>query len=216
MSEEIVFYHNPMSRARIVHWMLEEVGAPYRTELVSFEKGEHKKPAFLAVNPMGKLPAIVHRNTVITECAAICAYLADAFPAARLAPPNEDPARGTYLSWMFFGAGCVEPATIDRMLGRPLPERTGALGYGTYNDTLNTLERALSPGPYILGDRFSAVDVYVGSQIGFGMMAKALEPRPIFESYYARLVERPAYKRFTEQADRQAAQMKAAATQGNS
>ena len=210
MSEEIVFYHNPMSRARIVHWMLEEVGAPYRTELVSFEKGEHKKPAYLAVNPMGKLPAIVHRNTVITECAAICAYLADAFPAARLAPGNEEPVRGTYLRWMFFGAGCVEPAVIDRMLARPIPERTGALGYGTYNDTLNTLERAVSPGPYILGDRFSAADVYVGSQIGFGMMTKALEPRPIFESYYARLMERPAYKRSAEQAQKQVAQMKAA------
>jgi glutathione S-transferase len=210
MSEEIVFYYNPLSRARIVHWMLEEVGAPYRTELLSFEKGEHKRPAFLAVNPMGKLPAIVHRNTVITECAAICAYLADAFPAARLAPGNEEPARGAYFRWIFFGAGCVEHATIDRMLGRPQPERTGSLGYGTYNDTLNTLEKALSPGPYILGDRFSAADVYVGSLVGFGLMTKALEPRPIFQSYHARLAERPAYKRFSEQTDEQVAQLKAA------
>jgi glutathione S-transferase len=211
MSEEIVFYHNPLSRARIVHWMLEEVGAPYRVELLSFEKGEHKKPAYLAVNPMGKLPAIVHRNTVITECAAICAYLADAFPAARLAPGNEDPARGTYLRWMFFGASCLEPATIDRMLNRPQPERTAALSYGTYNDTLNALEKALAPGPYILGDRFSAADVYVGSQIGFGLMTQALEPRPIFQTYHSRLVERPAYKRSNEQDEKLAARLKAAA-----
>jgi glutathione S-transferase len=208
MSEEIVLYYNPMSRARIAHWMLEEVGAPYRLELLSFEKGEHKKPAFLAVNPMGKLPAIVHRNTVVTECGAICAYLADAFPAARLAPGNEEPARGTYLRWMFFGAGCIEPAVIDRMLARPQPERTTALGYGTYADTLNALEQALAPGPYILGDRFSAADVYIGSQMGYGMMTRSLEPRPIFQRYMALLSERPAYKRFNEQADKLAAQMK--------
>ncbi len=210
MSEEIIFYHNPLSRARIAHWMLEEVGAPYRIELMSFEKLEHKQPTFLAVNPMGKLPAIVHRSTVVTECGAICAYLADAFPAARLAPRNEEPARGTYLRWMFFGAGCVEPALVDRMLGRPQPERTGALGYGTYNDTLNALEKALTPGPYILGDRFSAADVFVGSQIGYGLMTKALEPRPVFQSYAARLSERPAYKRFVEQSDALAERMKAA------
>jgi glutathione S-transferase len=210
MSEEVVFYYNPMSRARIVHWMLEETGAPYRMELVSFDKGEHKKPGFLAVNPMGKLPAIVHRNTVVTESGAICAYLADAFPAARLAPRNEEPARGTYFRWMFFGAGCVEAASIDRMLGRPQPEQTAALGYGTYDDTLNTLEKALTPGPYILGDQFSAADVYVGSQIGFGLMTRSVEPRPVFQQYVARLSERPAYKRFNDQANEFAARMKAA------
>lgn len=207
MSEEIVFYHNPMSRAQIVHWMLEEIGAPYRVELLSFDKREHKTPAFLAVNPMGKLPTIVHRNTVVTESAAICAYLADAFPAARLAPGNEEPVRGTYLRWMFFGAGCVEPAVVDRMLGRS-SERTNALGYGTYDDTLNTLEKALTPGPYILGDRFSAADVYIGSQVGFAMMTKAIEPRPVFQSYHARLVERPAYRRFSGQSAELVARLK--------
>jgi glutathione S-transferase len=209
MSEEIVLYYNPMSRARIAHWMVEEVGAPYRLELLSFDKGEHKKPAFLAVNPMGKLPAIVHRNTVVTEAAAICAYLADAFPVARLAPGNEEPARGTYLRWLFFGAGCIEAALMDRMLARPQPERTSSLGYGTYADTLNAVEKALAPGPYLLGDRFSAADVYVGSQIGFGMMTRGLEPRAAFQSYLARLAERPAYRRCNEQADKLMAQMKA-------
>jgi glutathione S-transferase len=210
MSDEIVFYHNPLSRARMVHWMLEEVGAPYRVELVDLQKGEQKKPAFLAVNPMGKLPAIMHRGTVITETGAICAYLADAFPAAGLAPRWDEPIRGTYLRWMFFGAGCVDSALIDRMLSRPIPERTSAVGYGRYEDLIDTLEKAITPGPYILHERFSAADVYIGSQIGFGMMTKSLEPRPSFQSYVGRLSQRPAYKRFQEQGEQLLAQLKAA------
>jgi glutathione S-transferase len=212
MSEEIVFYHNPQSRGRMVHWMLEETQAPYRVELVSFEKGENKKPAFLAVNPMGKIPAIVHRNTVITECGAIITYLADAFPAARLAPSTDEAARGTYLRWMFFGQGCIEAAVIDRMLSRPPVDRPTALGYGSYDDVVRTLETALTPGPYILGNRFSAVDVYVGSQIGFGMMMKSIEPRPAFQSYLKLLSQRPAYKRFNEQSEKLTAQLKSQST----
>lgn len=211
MAEELVLYYNPMSRARIAHWMLEETGVPYRMELLSFEKGEHKKPAFLALNPMGKLPTLVHRNTVITETAAICAYLGDAFPSAGLAPAFDSPERGTYLRWLFFGAGCVDNAVIDRMFGRPPPDRPSALGYGCYDDVVNTLETAIAPGPFILRDRFSAADVYIASQIAFGMMTKGLEPRPSFQSYVGRTSERPAYKRFTERADRLQAQMKAKA-----
>jgi glutathione S-transferase len=209
MSDEIVLYYNPMSRARIVHFMLEEVGQPYRMELVRFDKGEHKTPAFLAVNPMGKLPALVHRGTAVTEAAAICAYLADAFPAAGLAPALDSPGRGTYYRWMFFGAGCVEPAIMDRMLARPAADRPTALGYGCYEDTMNALEKAVTPGPFILGDRFSAADVYIGSQIGFGMMTKSLEPRPSFQAYMARITERPAYKRAQEQGEKYMAQLKA-------
>jgi glutathione S-transferase len=210
MSEEIVFYHNPMSRGRMVHWMLEETGAPYRIEPVSFEKGENKKPAFLAINPMGKLPTIVHRGAVITECGAIITYLGDAFPAAKLAPAVDEAARGTYLRWMFFGQGCIESALIDRMLSRPPVDRPAALGYGNYDDVLRALELALTPGPYILGNRFSAVDVYVGSQLGFGLMTKTLEPRPIFQSYVGLLTQRPAYKRFNEQGDKLTARMTSA------
>jgi glutathione S-transferase len=207
MSDEIVFYHNPMSRGRMVHWMLEEVGVPYRVELLSFDKGENKKPAFLAVNPMGKIPTIVHRGTVITETGAIIAYLADEFPTAKLAPAIGEAARGSYLRWMFFAQGCIEPAIIDRMLSRPPVDKPTALGYGNYDDVVHAVETALTPGPYILGSRFSAADVYIGSQLGFGMMMKSLDPRPLFQSYLGLLAQRPAYKRFTE-SDKLAGQMK--------
>jgi glutathione S-transferase len=212
MSEEVIFYHNPMSRGRMVHWMLEETGAPYRIELISFDKGDNKKPAFLAVNPMGKLPAIMHRGTVVTECGAIITYLADAFPAAKLAPASDDPARGTYLRWMFFGQGCIDSALIDRMLARPPVSKPGALGYGNYDDVVGAIEKALDPGPYILGSRFSAVDVYIGSQLGFGMMTKSLEPRPAFSSYVGLISQRPAYKRVNEQSEQLAARVKAQST----
>lgn len=208
MSDEIVFYYNPMSRARIVHWMLEETGAPYRIELIRFDQGEHKKPPFLAINPMGKLPALVHRGVAVTETAAILAYLADAFPKAALAPEPGSSARGTYYRWLFFGAGCLEPAIMDRMMSRPAAEKPTAMGYGTYEDTVATLEKALSPGPFILGERFSAADVYIASQIGFGMMMKGLEPRPAFGAYLARTSERPAFKRASEQAEQIQARLK--------
>lgn len=196
MAETITFYTNPMSRGRIVHWMLEEVGEPYDMKIVSFEKGEHKSPEYLQINPMGKIPTIVHRGTVVTEAAAICAYLADAFPQKGLAPALDDPARGTYLRWLFFGAGCVEPAFVDKLFSRPPVEREGALGYGSYDATVATLERAITPGPYILGDRFSAADVYIASQIGWGILVKALEPKPVFQTYFERMFARPAYQRF--------------------
>jgi glutathione S-transferase len=210
MSDEVVLYASPMSRGRVVHWMLEEAGAPYRYELVNLETRAHKEPAYLAVNPMGKVPAIVHRGVVVTECGAICAYLADAFPAARLAPPADSPQRGAYYRWMFFGACCVEPAVIDRMLERPAVSRPSALSYGCFEDTVAALERALEPGPFLLGPHFSAADVYVGSQIGFGLMVKALEPRPLFRDYLARVQQRPAYQRFMEKNDQLLAQMKKA------
>lgn len=195
MTDEITFYTNPMSRGRIAHWMLEEVGVPYRLQVLDFEKREHKAPEYLAINPMGKVPTIVHRGVVVTEAAAICAYLADVFPDAQLAPATSDPARGTYLRWLFFGAGCIEPALVDRMYHRPMPDRPGALGYGSYADALNALEHAISPGPFILGDRFSAADVYVGSEIGWGLMGKSLEPRQVFREYFERLGQRPAFQR---------------------
>lgn len=196
MSERdtIVLYTNPMSRGQIVHWMLEETGVPYRVELIDFKTGQHKSPEYRAINPMGKLPAVTWRGVVVTECAAICAWLADAIPAAGLAPGLDDPARGTYLRWLFFGAGCVEQAVTDRALGRT-HDKPGTVGYGTYEDTFDTLESALKPGPWILGDRFSAADVYVGAQINWGLAFGTVEKRDTFVEYSRRLQARPAAQR---------------------
>ena len=152
MSEDtLVFYHAAPSRSSIVHWMLEEVGAPYHVELLDFERGEHKRPEVLAINPMGKVPAIVHRGTVVTEVAAICAYLADAFPAAKLAPSVTEPSRGTYFRCLFVAAGCIEPALTDKAFPRVSAARPSALGYGTYDDVLHTMEKLIGAGPYVLG-----------------------------------------------------------------
>ncbi len=195
MSEEIVFYTNPMSRGRIVRWMLEEVGQPYRTEVLDYGT-TMKAPAYLAINPMGKVPAIRCRGVTVTECAAICAYLADAFPEVGLAPATDDPARGTYLRWMFFGAGPMEAAVTARSLGWQAPqEREGMVGYGNFDQMVDALETAIEAGPYILGERFSAADVYVGSQIGWGLQFKTLPERPSFAAYAARIMARPAAKR---------------------
>jgi glutathione S-transferase len=201
MTEEIVFYHWPRSRGRTVHWMLEEIGAPYRVQLINLEKGEHKSAGFLAVNPMGKLPVLVHRGTVITETGAIITFLADQYPAAGLAPHIGEPARGAYLRWMFFAAACVDPAMIDRMLERPVPERVGAVGYGRYEHVFDVLEQTLAPGPYLKGERFSAADLYLGAQLGFGLMTKTLEPRAVFQAYLARVTARPAYARAVAQGE---------------
>jgi glutathione S-transferase len=210
-SDTIVFFHNPMSRGRTVHWMLEEVGAPYEIKLLDFSKAEHKKSEYVALNPMGKIPAIVHRGVVITEAAAILTYLADAFPAAGLAPLPDDPQRGTYLRWLFFGAGCFEPALVDKMLTRPTVERKGALGYGSYEDTMRALETAIQPGPFIVGDRFSAADVYLASALGWGLMTKSIDPSPTLGAYVARATDRPAFKRTMAQNEALVAKLKSGA-----
>ena len=192
MSDEITFYTNPMSRGRIVRWMLEELGQPYRTEVLDYGT-MMKAPAYLAINPMGKVPALRHGKTVVTECAAICAYLADAFPEVGLAPPPADPLRGPYYRWLFFAAGPVEAAVSNKALGWEAPPgRERMLGYGTYADVMDTLERAVSGGAYLVGGRFSAADVYLGSQIGFGLQFGTIEKRPAFERYWAGLATRPA------------------------
>jgi glutathione S-transferase len=193
MTADLVFYTNPMSRGRIVRWMLEEVGQPYRTEVLGYAT-TMKAPAYLAVNPMGKVPAIRHGDTVVTECAAICAYLADAFPEAGLAPPLAQ--RGAYYRWLFFAAGPVEAAVTNKAMGFTLPpgrERTA--GYGSFDDTMDTLEKAVSQGDYIAGDRFSAADLYVASQISFGLRFGSIENRPAFKQYWARVGTRPACTR---------------------
>jgi glutathione S-transferase len=192
MADDLVFYTNPMSRGRIVRWMLEEVGAPYRTEIVEFGPAM-KAPAYRAINPMGKVPAIRHGGVVVTEAAAICAYLADAFPAAGLAPPPGDPRRGPYYRWLFFGAGPLEAAVTNHALGFAAPEdRRGMLGYGSLADVLDTLEQAVSAADYLAGGRFSAADLTLGAQLGWGMQFGTIAKRPAFERYCSRLADRPA------------------------
>ena len=195
MADKVTLYTNPMSRGRTVHWLLDELGAPYEIKLLDLAKGEQKSPQYLAINPMGKVPAIVHRGGVVTEAAAICVYLADVFPQAGLAPKLDDPKRGTYLRWFFFCVGCFEPAVMDKMFGRPPFERPGAISYGTYETMLATLETALEPGPWILGERFSAVDVFVGSQLHYALMTKGIEPTPVFQAYVDRIAARPALQK---------------------
>jgi glutathione S-transferase len=195
MAEELVLYTNPMSRGRIARWMVEEVGVPYRAEILDFGT-TMKAPAYLAINPMGKVPAIRHGQTVVTECAAICAYLADAFPKAGLAPPVAQ--RGAYYRWLFFAAGPLEAAVTNRSLKfEPPAERQALVGYGNYAAVMDTLEKAVSGRTYIAGDRFSAADVYVGSHINYGLQWGTIEKRPSFVEYSTRVSNRDAYRRAT-------------------
>ncbi len=198
MTDELVFYTNPMSRGRIVRWMLEETGCAYRTEILGFGP-EMKASGYRAINPMGKVPAILHEGTVVTEAAAICAYLADAFSEAGLAPAPGSPERAAYYRWLFFAAGPVEAAVVNKALGVVVPpERKPMVGYGSLDEVLDALEGALSRGDHILGERFSAADVYVGSQLGWGMQFGTIEKRPAFERYAARINSRPAAVRARE------------------
>lgn len=198
MSDTITFYTNPMSRGRIVRWMLEEVGEPYETVLLDY--GTTMKSAdYLAVNPMGKVPAIAHGDTVVTEAAAICAYLADAFPDKGLAPDPGSRLRGPYYRWLFFAAGPVEAAVTGKSLGLLAPaDKKAMAGYGSFEETMDALEQAVSHGPYLCGDRFTAADLYVGSQLGWGMMFGIIGHRSAFADYVGHLQSRPAARRATE------------------
>jgi len=195
---DLTLYTNPMSRGRIARWMMEEVGEPYDVVLLDYGT-TMKAPEYLAVNPMGKVPALKHGDVVVTEGAAICAYLADAFPHRNLAPPPGDRRRAAYYRWMFFAAGPVEAAVTGKALGLLAPkEKAPMAGYGTFEDVMNALENAVAQGPYICGDQFTAADVYVGSQIGWGLQFGTIEKRPAFETYSARLREREAATRASQ------------------
>ena len=197
MADELVLYTNPMSRGRIVRWMLEEVGQPYKAEIIEY--ASMKSPEYLAINPMGKVPAVRHGETIVTEGAAICAYLADVFPEAGLAPPPGSRLRGPYYRWMFFAAGPVEAANTDKALGVAIrPEQVRMVGYGTREQSLTALEDQLNRCEYIAGDRFTAADVYVGSHIGFGVMFGTIDKRPAFERYWSLVGSRPAARRARE------------------
>ena len=191
---ELVLYTNPMSRGRIARWMLEEIAEPYCVEVVGYG-AEMKGPQFRAINPMGKVPALTHDKTVVTECAGIIAYLADAFPQAGLLPVTPEE-RGAYYRWMFFAAGPVEAAVTNRNLGIEVPaDKRRMVGYDTYETVMDTLEGVLSRTPYITGDRFTAADVYLGSQISWGLQFGTIDRRPAFADYAARVVTRPAWGR---------------------
>ena len=192
---DLTLYHIAPSRSSIVHWMLEEVGEPYDIHLLSMKRGENRQPDYLAINPMGKVPALRHGDVVITEASAICAYLADAFPQANLAPPIGDPRRGPYLKWLFFSPGCIEPAIMDRAFPRKESAPVAALGYGEFETVLDVVAKAVSKDQHILGRQFTAADVVIGSALRWGMAFKLLPERPEFVAYVGRLAERPALKR---------------------
>lgn len=187
------FYTNPQSRGAIVRWMLEELGQPYETILLDYGTSM-KAPDYLAINPMGKVPAISHNGQIVTEAGAICAYLAQAFPEAGLFPAPEH--RGSFLRWMFFAAGPVDTAVTNHYLKwEPTPDQQMMVGYGSYDRVMAVLETAVEGKSYIAGGRFSAADVYVGSQIDWGLQFGTMPSRPALEAYIAPLREREAYKR---------------------
>lgn len=186
----LTLYTHPQSRGRIVRWMMEEIGQPYEAVVLDYGTAM-KAPGYLAVNPMGKVPALRHGDTVVTEVAAILAYLADAFPDAGLAPPATQ--RGDYYRWLFFAAGPLEAAVTNRALGVDVPpEREGFVGYGQFERVLDVLEALLKGRRFVAGDRFSAADLYLVSHLSFGMMFKSIPARPAFEAYVAQHAERPA------------------------
>ncbi len=196
MTDQIVFYTNPMSRGRMVRWMLEELGVPYRTQMVEYGPAM-KSPEYLRINPMGKVPSLVHGETIVTECAAICAYLADAFPAAGLAPALAH--RGDYYRWLFFAAGPVEAAVSSKALGfEPDEKQRMTVGFGSLGAVIDTLENAVKGRRHIAGTDFSAADVYVGSQIGWGLAFGTMDKRQALVDYWEGLAERPACKRAGE------------------
>ena len=192
---DLTLYHAAPSRSSVALWMLEEIGEPYDIHLLSLKNGENREPAYLAVNPMGKVRALRHRDAVITEVAAICTYLADAFPAKGLNIPLDDPRRGPYLKWLFFGPGVLEPAVTDRAFPRAAAPPRGTLGYGDFDTAMDVVARAVTPGPFLMGERFTAADVVIGSNLRWGMIFKAVPERTEFVDYVARIDDRPAARR---------------------
>jgi glutathione S-transferase len=195
---KLTLYHAAPSRSSITCWMLEEVGEPYDIKLLSLSKGDNQKPDYLAINPMGKVPALKHGDVVVTENAAICTYLADEFPRAKLNVPIGDPRRGIYLKWLFFGPSCIEPAITDRSFPRKEEPRRAMLGYGDFDTVIDVLAKAVTKGPYLMGEQFTAADVIIGSGLRWGMMFKLLPERPEFVAYVGRLAQRPALQRADE------------------
>jgi glutathione S-transferase len=199
VSEKLTFYTNPRSRSAIVHWMLEEVGCRYTVHVLDCDSSM-KSPAYLAINPMGKVPAIQHGEQIVTEAAAICAYLAETFPASGLLPAPAD--RGTYYRWLFFTAACLEPAYVNFVAGwnPATAAKQREFGYGSYKRVLDTLSAYLRGRTYVAGERFSAADLYLAAHLNWGMMTGAIEKRSEFLAYREAHINRPAALRAQEQA----------------
>lgn len=198
MADDLILFTNPQSRGAMIHWMLEEIGCPYRIEVKQFGP-DMQSPEYLAINPMGKVPAIRHGDTVVTETAAILCYLADVFPDAKLAPPPSE--RGAYYRWLFFVAGCGEPALGNKAAGwtPDTPRLQVQLGYGSFERTMETVAQLVAGRQTIAADHFTAADLYMASFLHWGMMFGGIEKRPVFEAYAARHIARPASVRAQEQ-----------------
>lgn len=192
--EPITLFYAPNTRASGVRILLEELRAPYQLQLLNFKAGEHRQPAYLAINPMGKVPAVQHGEALVTEQGAIFTYLADLFPEKGLAPPTKHPLRGPYLRWMFFYGSCVEPAVMDRFLQRPEPPQAMS-PYGTYDQVIETLLAQLKRGPYLLGDRYTAADVLWGTALSWLTMFKLVPEEPPIMAYIKRHQGRPAVQK---------------------
>ena len=193
-SPQLTLYHASPSRSSIVHWMLEELGEPYKLEVLNLRAGDQRKPAYLAINPMGKVPTLKDGDVVVSEVAAICCYLADTYPKAKLAPPIGDKRRGDYLKWLFYGPSCLEPAMIDKALNRPPVPRTTA-GWADYDTVIKVLRSAVGAHEYLLGEQFTAADIVIGSGLRWGMLFKMFPDLPEFVTYVDRLKARPAMQR---------------------
>ncbi len=193
MNDALTLYTNPMSRGQIARWMLEEIGQPYKTIILDYASSM-KADEYLSINPMGKVPALRHGDRIVTEVAAIVAYLADLFPDAGLAPRDEE--KADYYRWLFYGAGPVEQAVTNNAMGLvPPPEKSGMVGYGSFDQVVDVLEKLFDERDYACGDRFTACDVYLGSQIMWGIGFATLPKRPSFLAYAERLGKRDAYCR---------------------
>lgn len=192
MTQSLTFYTNPKSRGQIIRWMLEELGVAYEEEIIDYG-APMTSPEYLAINPMGKVPAIKHDDSIVTECAAICAYLADVFPQAGLSPGVDN--RADYYRWLFFCAGPIESAVTNKTLGFHTDAKQQRMaGYGTYDLAVGVLDQLLGARLYVCGDKFSAADVYVGSHIDFGLEFGGIPPSANFTAYAERLRARPAYQ----------------------
>ena len=187
-------YWAPRSRSFTALWLMEETGQPYQRVLTDITTGAQKAPEYLAINPMGKVPALADGDATLAEAAAICAYVAERYPEAKLAPPLGDIRRAKYLYWLFFSPGCIEPAMVQ--IATKMEMNPVAAGWGDSQRVIDVLDNALQKGPWILGGNFSAADIAIGSGLNFAVrLFKMIPSRPSFDGYIARCMARPAFQR---------------------